>query len=141
MHIRTRAHGQQQFLNLRSGLPATGLRKPKSPKVLGRVLGRVPGKGRVLGGLMGTVPGGQFCWEKNGTVPSNAPSNPLFTGTLPSTLPGTFGDLGFVSPVAGSPNLNPQHIQSLGPRFFRLFERMFKGTENKTDSPQASFRG
>ena len=33
------------------------------------------------------------------------PAVPLFTGTLPSTLPGTFGDSGFLSPVAGGPNL------------------------------------
>ena len=31
-------------MELRSGLPATRLRKPKSPRVPGRVLGRVPGK-------------------------------------------------------------------------------------------------
>ena len=40
------------YLELRP--PATGLRKPKSPKVPGRVLGRVPG---LLGGLLGAVLG------------------------------------------------------------------------------------
>ena len=35
--------------------------------------------------------------ERNGT----APSSPLSPGTLPSTLPGTFGDLVVFSPVAG----------------------------------------
>ena len=44
------------WLQFRSGPPATGLRKPKSPKVPGKVLGRVPGKGGLLAGLLGTVP-------------------------------------------------------------------------------------
>ena len=40
--------------------------------------------------------------QRNGTAPSGPPSSPLFPGNLPSTLPGTFGDLGFLSPVAGA---------------------------------------
>ena len=35
---------------MESQAPATGLRKCKSPKVPGRVLGRVPGKKGLLGG-------------------------------------------------------------------------------------------
>ena len=76
------------------------LRKPKSEKVLRRVLGRVLEKG----GLLGTVLGGRFYEEKegNGTVPSSPLGSPLFPGTLPNT----FSDLG--SPVAGGPDLNPK---------------------------------
>ena len=39
--------------------------------------------------------------QRNGTAPSSPPSTPPFPGTLPSTPRGTFGDLGFLSPVAG----------------------------------------
>ena len=49
---------------LRSGPPVTGLRKPKSEKVLQRVLGRVLGKG----GVPRTVLGGRFYWKHRGTA-------------------------------------------------------------------------
>ena len=90
-------------LKLQSQRPATGLRTPKSPKVPGRVLGRVPGKRGLLGRTAGSSAGRPVSLEKqrNGTAPSSPPSSPLFPGTLPSTLPGTFGDLGVLSPVAG----------------------------------------
>ena len=63
------------------------------------MLGRVPGKGGVVGGLLGTA-GGREAEERQ------SPSSPLFPGTLPSTLRITFGDLGFLSPVAGGSDLN-----------------------------------
>ena len=53
---------------LESQPPATGLRKPKSPKVPGRVLGRVPGKRGLLGGLLGAVLGGRFLWKSRETA-------------------------------------------------------------------------
>ena len=76
------------------------------------MLGGAPGKRALLGGLLGAVLGSHFCLEKrrNGTAPSNPPSSALFLGTLPSTLPGTFGDLGFLSPVAGG--LEPSQSDS-----------------------------
>ena len=60
-------------LELESRLPSTGLRKPKSPKVLGRL----PGKSALLEGLLGAGLGGCFIWKKqrHGTAPSKAPSN------------------------------------------------------------------
>ena len=92
---------------LESWPPATGLRKPTSPKALGRVLGfpeECREKPALQGGTAGSSAGRPFSFEKqeNGTAPSSPPSNALFPGALPSTLPGTFGDLGFLSPVAGS---------------------------------------
>ena len=92
---------------LRSGPPTTGLRKPKSEKGLQRVLGRMRKKEDCW----------EQCWEdgfirkkhRNGTVssnpPSNPPSNPLFPGSLPSTL----FELGFLSPIAGGPDLKYKH--------------------------------
>ena len=72
--------GPERYISdLESQRTATGLRTPKSP---GRVLGRVPGKRGLLGGLLGAVP---FLW---------------FSKETGSTLPGTFGDLGVLSPVA-----------------------------------------
>ena len=41
------------------------------------------------------------------TALSSPPSSPLFPGVLPSTLPGTFWDLDFPSPVAGAWDSNP----------------------------------
>ena len=89
------------YLRLRSGPPVTGLTKPKSPKVPGRVLGSVPVKRGLLGVagnnafplLFLTQPSSQHCSQHS----------PPFPGTLPITLPSTFGDLGFVSPVADGP--------------------------------------
>ena len=94
---------------LESQRPATGLRTPKSPKVPGRLLERVPGRRGLLGGTAGSSAGRPVSLEKqrNGTAPSSPPSSPLFPGTLPSSLPGTFGDLGVLSPVAGRWDSNP----------------------------------
>ena len=48
--------------------PATGLRKPKSPKVPGRVPGRVPGESALPGGLLGAVLGGCLQWKNGKTA-------------------------------------------------------------------------
>ena len=40
-----------------------------------------------------------------GLFPALPPDSPLLTGTLPSTLLGTFGYLGFLSFVVGGPDL------------------------------------
>ena len=45
-------------------------------------------------------------WEDEKQRNGSPPSSPLFPGTLPSTLRITFGDLGFLSPVAGGSDLN-----------------------------------
>ena len=71
----------------------------KSPKAPGRVLGRVPGKWGLLGAMQRAA--AFYGKQRNGAAPSLPPRSPLFPGTLPSTLPGTFGDLGVFSPVAG----------------------------------------
>ena len=59
------------------------------------------------------------CWNpvRNKVVLTKQPPFPrhspkqcsLFPGTLSSTLPGTFGDLGFLSPVASGPDFNSSH--------------------------------
>ena len=84
--------------------------RPKSPKVPGRVLGREPVKSDCWGD----------CWEEclssdlpiKTVLPALLPADPPAVSTLPSTLPSTFGDLGFLSPVAGGPDLNPVHQNS-----------------------------
>ena len=62
--------------------PATGRRKPKSPKVPGRVLGRVPGKS----GLLGAVLGGRFLWKSRETalLPAVPPAVLLFPVLFPA---------------------------------------------------------
>ena len=81
--------------------PATCYRTEKAqiPKSAGESAGKSAGKEGTAGGTAGSSAGRPDSLEKqrNGT----APSSPLFPGTLPSTLPGTFGDLGFLRPVAG----------------------------------------
>ena len=90
------------LLELESWPPATGLRKPKSPKVPGRVLGRVPGKRGLLGdcweqcrfSAFPNKPASQHCSQQS---PQRSP----FSRHSSQHSPGTFGDLGFLSPVAG----------------------------------------
>ena len=83
---------------LESRPPATGLRKPQSPKVLGRV----PGKTSNAGGTAGRSTVALLFQRKR--PPSTAPGSPrFFLGTLPST----FGDFGSLRPVAGGLDSNP----------------------------------
>ena len=79
-------------------------------KVPGRVLGRVPGKGALLEGLPGAVPFGCFSKENGlpALLPAVPPAVPLFPSTLP--VPGSFGDSGFLSPVAGGQDSNPRRL-------------------------------
>ena len=68
---------------------------------MGRVPGGVPGKRALLGDCW------EQCWEAAlECQQSPHAAVPFFPGTLPSTLPGTFGDLGFLSPVAGGLDSN-----------------------------------
>ena len=78
---------------LESQRPATGLRTPKSPKVPGRVLGRVPGKRGLLGGLLGAVPGGRFLWKNRETalLPAVPPAVPFFPALFPALSPALLG--------------------------------------------------
>ena len=81
-----------QHLCLESRPPATGLRNSKSPKVLGRVLGRAPGKGTFWGGgLPGAVLGGcSVEKQKNGTAPSSPPITAGFLYRAGAEAPQTF---------------------------------------------------
>ena len=89
-------------LVLESQRPATGLRTPKSPKVPGRVLGRVPGKGDCWGdcweqcrfSAFPKKPASQHCSQQS-------PQQSSFSRHSSQHSPGTFGDLGVLSPVAG----------------------------------------
>ena len=78
-----------------------------------RVLGRVPGKRGLLWGLLGAVPRAAAFYgkaEKRHCSQQSHQQSP-FTGTLPSTLRGTFGDLGFLSRVAGGRDSYFSHFQ------------------------------
>ena len=79
-----------QILILRSRPPATGLREPKSPqKCRGECWGECRQKGTIGNSAGRTVVLGRGK-QRNGTVPSSPSSSPPLTGTLDSTLPGTF---------------------------------------------------
>ena len=72
--------------------PATGLKKAQIPKSGREGPGKSAGKKGTAGG--GTAESSHFLWKNRETALLPAlPSSPLFPGTLPSTLPGTFGDL------------------------------------------------
>ena len=79
-------------LGLQSGPPATGLRKPESPKSAGESAGKSAGKKGTTGGTAGNSAVSLFFQRKR--PPGTAPSSPLFPGTLPGTLPSTFGGFG-----------------------------------------------
>ena len=72
-----------------SQAPATGLRKPKSPKVLGRVLGRVPGKRGLLGGLLRAVP--FLFFSKETGLPALLPAVPSAVLFFPALYPALLG--------------------------------------------------
>ena len=80
-------------LPLQSWLPATGLRKPKSPEVPGRVLGGVPGERALLGGLPGAVLGGRFLWKSSepALLPAVHPAVPFLPALLPALSPALLG--------------------------------------------------
>ena len=80
-------------LRLESQRPATGLRTPKSPKVPGRVLGRVPKKRGLLGGLLGAVPFLCFSTETGlpALLPAVPPAVPFFPALFPALSPALFG--------------------------------------------------
>ena len=85
--------GPIAMLELESQRPATGLRTPKSPKVPGRVLGRVPGKKGLLGGLLGAVP--FLCFSKEtglpALLPAVPPAVPFFPALFPALSPALLG--------------------------------------------------
>ena len=78
--------------------PATGPRKPQSPKTKSAVgvLGGVPGKSVPPGGLLGMVLGGHFPWKNLETA--LLPVAPL---ALPLSLHSLCHFWGIVGPVAG----------------------------------------
>ena len=79
---------------MESQRPATG-QNAQIPKSAGESAGKSAGKKRTAGGTAGSS-AVSLLFQRN-RPPSTAPSSPLF----PGTLPGTFGDLGVLSPVAG----------------------------------------
>ena len=87
------------------GIPATCYRTENAqiPKSAGESAEKSAGKKGTAGGTAGSS-AVSLLFQRNrppSTAPSSPPSSPLFPGTLLSTLPGTFGDLGVLSPVAG----------------------------------------
>ena len=70
---------------LESRPPATGLRKPKSPEVPGRVLGRVRGKEALGGGLLGAVLFLRF--SKASGLPAVLPAVPPALSFFPALFP------------------------------------------------------
>ena len=92
--------------------------KAQIPKSAGESAGKSADKKGTAGGTAGNSAAPLLFLAKPvlpalfPAVPSAVPpAVPLFPGTLPSTL----GDLGFLSPVAGGPNLNP--CPDLVPKF------------------------
>ena len=83
------------------GIPATCYRTENAqiPKSAGESAGKSAGKKGTAGGTAGSSAGRPVSLEKQRN--GSPPSSPLFPGTPPSTPPGTFGDLGVLSPVAG----------------------------------------
>ena len=91
-------------LELQSGPPATGLRKPESPKSAGESAAKSAGKRGTAGSSAGRPLSSEN--QRNGTAPSSPPSSPLFPGTLRSTLPGTcFRGLGLSQSCSRRPRL------------------------------------
>ena len=93
---------------MRSGPPATGLRKPESPKSAGNSAGK---KGTAGGDCW------EQCWEaalfgkveKRHCSQQSPPAVPffpaLFPALSPALSPALLGDSGFLSPAAGGPDL------------------------------------
>ena len=71
--------------------------------------GKSAGKKSTAGGTAGSSAVSLLFQRKRhpSTAPSSPPGSALFPGTLPSTLFGTFEDLGFFSSVAGGLDSNP----------------------------------
>ena len=84
----------QMCIVLQSGPPATGLRKPESPKSTGESAGNSVGKKGTAGSSAVSL-AFQRKWP-----PSTAPSGQLLADTVPSTLPGTFGGFRQAAPIA-----------------------------------------
>ena len=100
---------------LRSGPPATGLRKPKSPKSAGESAGKSAGKRGTAGGTVGNSAVPLLFLRQNrppGTVPSSPHSSPPFFGTLPSTLPSTFGGFGLSQSCSRRPR-SQRHCETI----------------------------
>ena len=78
------------------------------PKVLGIVLGGVPGKRGLLGALLGAVPFLCFSRESGlpALLPAVLPAVLFFPALFPALSPALLGDSGFLSPVAGGPDYN-----------------------------------
>ena len=92
-------------MSTKVGITAACYRTEKAqiPKSAGESAGKSAGKKGTAGGTAGSsAESSHFLWKSRETaLLQQSPSSPLFPGALPSTLPGTFGDLGFFSPVAG----------------------------------------
>ena len=85
------------------------------PKSAGESAGKSAGKKGTAGGPLGAVLRAAAFYGKpqKRHCSQQSPSSPLFHGTLPSTLPGTFGDLGFPSPAAGGRDSYPRVVRRL----------------------------
>ena len=104
-------------LNLRTGRPPTEVQSPQPPTSAWESAqggaGQKPGargsareSARPPCSLKGQCSSSLFLEDTQGanTFPSTSPSTPFLAGTSPSTLPNTFGVLGFCASVGGRPS-------------------------------------
>ena len=98
-----------------SGPPATGLRKPKSPKSAGESAGNSAGKKGAAGGTAGSSAVSLFFQRKRppSTAPSSPPGSPLFPRTVPGISLALLWDSGFLSSVAGGPDCKSRRSKGL----------------------------
>ena len=81
-----------------------------SPKLLRRLLGKLPGNSGCWGNCCGDCR--QDCpfseEQRNGSHRSSSRSTPSFPGSFPSSLRGSFGEFQLGGPVAGRGRRNPK---------------------------------
>ena len=96
----------QIALALQSGPPATGLRKPESPKSAGESAGKSAGQKGTAGRTAGSSARRPLSLENRETalLPAVPPAVPFFPALFPALSPALSGDSGFLSPVAGGPD-------------------------------------